>query len=135
MIIYVWKILESQVPNFTYQTKGGITSQRHPRFGQTCCRTVEATGQRMKTIMSTSFMYEGPRLFICLPRDIRDTTFCTTDTFKKRLDKYLQGIPDEPPILHTATPRGAVSNSLPDQIKYLRSGGQCRGSGLSSWPW
>ena len=120
IIIYVWKILEDLVPNPMSPADGGIKAQHHQRFGRTCYRkSVEAATQRLKSIVATSFLYEGPRLFNCLPRDIRDMTKCSTDAFKSRLDKYLHCIPDEPPILHTVIPRGATTNSLPDQVRHM----------------
>ena len=45
-------------------------------------------------------------------QDQSDTTECSTETFKRRLDMVLQEIPDEPPIPHGPTYRVAGSNSI-----------------------
>ena len=123
-IIYTWKILENLVPNPTSQNSVQITGQHHQRFGRTCYRnTLEGVSQRLRSLHACSFTFEGPRLFNCLPRDIRGLTNCSIEVFKRHLDKFLQGVPDEPPIRHAPATRAAASNSLPDQVDYLKRAG------------
>ena len=135
-IIYTWKILENKVPNPLPEEKGGIKSQRLPRLGRTCYRRVlDSSSQRHKTLLSTSFLNVGPRLFNSLPKDIREMTGCTIEAFKRSLDKFLQRLPDEPPIPHGPAPRGARSNSIPDQLQYIRMEERCGGGGPPGRPW
>ena len=135
-IIYTWKILENMVPNPLPEEIGGIKSQRLPRLGRTCYRRVlDSSSQRHKKILAASFLNVGPRLFNSLPKDIRDLTGCSTEVFKRKLDKFLQRLPDEPPIPHAPATRGARSNSIPDQILYARMEERCGGGGPPGRPW
>ncbi|KAK3857914.1 hypothetical protein Pcinc_035863 [Petrolisthes cinctipes] len=107
-------ILEGTVPNPS--TQEHIRSQNHPRFGRTCVRRIlDSVSQRFKTIQGESLINNGPRRF---PRAIRDLTGCKTEAFKRRLDQYLEQIPDEPPIPHgptssTARLRASVETADP----------------------
>ncbi|XP_076044735.1 uncharacterized protein LOC143027344 [Oratosquilla oratoria] len=133
IIIYAWKILEGTVPN---PSPGDFRAQHHPRFGRTCARkAVSSCSQRIKTIQAESFFGAGPRLFNCLPRDIRDLKGVSTEAFKRRLDKFLTSLPDEPPIPHGPTSRGAASNSIIDQLQYLKCEQRCGSGGSPDWPW
>ena len=38
---------------------------------------------------------QGPKLFNCLPKAIRNLTNCSKDAFKQQLDKFLCTVPDE----------------------------------------
>ena len=110
--------------------------QHHLRFERTCVRrSLSNCSQRFKTIQAGSFTCAGPRLFNCLPREIRDLTGITTEAFKRRLDKFLENIPDEPPVPHGPTSRGAASNSIIDQLQYVRFGQRCGSDGPPGWPW
>ena len=42
------------------------------------------------------FRWRAIRLFNSLPKSIRDTTNCSVCSFKQRLDRYLNSIPDLP---------------------------------------
>ena len=57
--------------------------------------------QRKKTLIThNSFTHNGPRLFNCLPQALRDPSGrsgSTTESFKKKLDKWLCELPDQPP--------------------------------------
>ncbi len=114
-IIYIWSILEGIVPNFRDGTvKGGVSSSNTTRHGRECqLRTIDRSSFRK--FICESLAVQDPKLFNSLPSDIRNTTGCSKDAFKKCLDKYLCSIPDEP---HTATRRTrlAESNTLYDQI-------------------
>ena len=134
-IIYIWQILENIVPNPAAQNSVKIKGQHHPRFGRTCYKsTLEGVSQHLRSLHACSFTHVGPGLFNCLPKDVRDLTGCSVDVFKRHLDRFLQGIPDEPPIRHAPAPRAAASNSLPDQINYLKGAGAYGRGGLPSWP-
>ena len=61
-----------------------------------------------------SLQVKGARLFNLVPRDLRDMSGVTVDTFKSGLDVWLKNIPDQPTI--PGRQRGALSNSLIDQV-------------------
>ena len=113
--IHTWKILEGVVPNPTFRNHM-ISAHHHPRFGPTCCRkTVYGISLKHMSFHVNSFTYEGPRLFTCLPRGIRNLTKCSTHVLKRHLDKFLQGLPDEPPIknAHTAEQKNNLQRRTP----------------------
>ena len=45
-----------------------------------------------------SFQVNGPRLFNCLPKNLRDVKKVTVDKFKEKLDNFLALMPDQPKI-------------------------------------
>jgi hypothetical protein len=52
----------------------------------------------IRAITEGSFQIRGPQLFNSLPVNIRGLTGCSVTSFKHKLDKYLQSIPDKPKI-------------------------------------
>ena len=116
-IIYIWKILEGKVPTC------GITFVENGRKGRICTiPALKKCNQRIQTIRENSFQIAGPKLFNCLPAQIRNTTKCSIDDFKFKLDQYLARIPDEPKLpgyIPTATNQytGQPSNSIIDQVR------------------
>ena len=67
-----------------------------------------------------SFSVRGPRLFNCLPVNIRNADV-SYDAFKARLDKILGKVPDTPSFPNYRMP--AVTNSLVDQIEQMKRDG------------
>ena len=63
----------------------------------------------------------GQKLFNTLPRDIRNMTGCKMDMFKRRLDKYMSTIPDEPQVLGYTAQRRADSNSVLHMAKFVNA--------------
>ena len=61
-----------------------------------------------------SLPVKGPKLFNSIPRDLRDQSYGSVDSFKHGLDMWLSTIPDEPTIPNYQ--RAAITNSLLDQI-------------------
>ena len=120
--IYTWRILESQVPNLTSTP---IEVNWHPRRGRECkiptlANSVHPT---IKAIRHGSFTYRGPRLFNCLPAELRNLTKCSVDTFKNALDKFLANIPDEPLIPGLTSLRQIETNSLVDWVVHVARNG------------
>ena len=76
-ILYTWKILERKSPNC------GLVSKNHERLGRLC------DIPSIKTI-------NGPKLFNCLPKKVRNKKGCFIEEFKTELDTFLEKIPDEP---------------------------------------
>ena len=66
----------------------------------------------------------GPRLFNQLPKYLRNVTGVKADTFKKKLDRYLTQLPDQPTVDGYYGRRAACSNSLLDVILHMRSTGE-----------
>ena len=121
-IIYVWKVLEGLAPNC------GISADSKNRLGRICSipKLVNTSSSKIKTLRENCFQVHGPRLFNCLPIQLRNLTRCTVDEFKAQLDKVLSMVPDEPEVSGCQyTPRacdqftGKPSNSLIDQIRSI----------------
>ena len=108
--IYVWKVLEGLVPNF------GIEWTQSTRRGRSCVVPAvrRVASQRLQTIRFNSIGILGPRLFNHLPSSIRDMSTCSVDTFKRALDKHLDGVPDEPRLPRLIRYCSKASNSLID---------------------
>ena len=102
-IIYVRKILLNLVPN------PGISIRRgsHERQGLQLEVNITKTDSKLK---SDSFLIRGPLTFNSLPEDLRSLDG-SMDSYKKKLDEFLELIPDCPRI------DCGGSNLLNDQIK------------------
>ena len=122
-IIYIWRILEGQVPNVSLSDQQGIQSVWHPRRGRNCkVPLINLRGTKhFQTVRNASFGVRGPRLFNILPAYIRNKTGCTVDTFKYLLDKYLATVPDEPQLRGYTSMRRAESNSLVNMAQFATS--------------
>ena len=121
IMIYVYKIINNLVPNyesekFCFRT---LESDRRGKLCKVPPLISQATG-RVKTIIESSFAVRGPKLFNCLPADLRNFEG-SVDSFKRRLDKFLNLVPDQPctPDYH----QSALSNCVADQLAQLRIGG------------
>lgn len=120
-IIYIWRILEEHVPNVlsTNDQTPKITAKWHPRRGRECMvPAVKQTAPApIRRLQYASLPIHGQQLFNTLPAEIRNLTNIDVDSFKRRLDKYLQLIPDEPQIPGYTAQRRAESNSLLDMTR------------------
>ena len=83
-----------------------------------------ALGNKLK---DQSLTLRGGQVFNSLPIYLRNSTNITLDTFKSRLDRFLEQIPDNPPIpglipepIRSCT--GKHSNSIQDWIVFLKLG-------------
>lgn len=108
IIIYTWKVLEELVPNF------GITAAVNSRNGRYCViPTIRSSAShKTRTIRFISMGVNGPRLFNCLPRQLRNITGCSVNSFKAALDNHLATIPDEPRLAKLVKFCSKASNSL-----------------------
>ena len=88
IIIYVWKILECQVPNFSppIVLEHLIVEEEH----------VLHLMLVLGTLAYNSFRWRVIRMFNQLPLSLRNTTVCSVYSFKKKLDLYLSTVPDIP---------------------------------------
>jgi hypothetical protein len=113
-IIYTWRILEDQVPNIHAPNKGAIQADHHIRRGRFCQvpHVSKSAPPQVQKQRYASFSLRGPCLFNSLPHSIRNKSNCSTDEFKRNLDKYLATVPDEPQVPGYTAFRRAESNSL-----------------------
>ena len=123
IIIYTWRIMEDQVPNFSHSDHAGIQAVWHPRRGRICkVPTVNLRSpKQVQTMRNASFGVRGPRLFNILPVNIRNISRCSVDSFKHSLDKYLSTVPDEPQIRGYTSMRRAETNSLLHMVQFAAS--------------
>jgi len=93
-IIYTWKILEGIAQNVGIKS---YTSRRQGRLYQVP-QIKQCTSSKIRAVREGSLQIRGPQLFNILPVNIRGQTGCSMTSFKHKLDKYLQNIPDKPTI-------------------------------------
>ena len=119
MIIYIWKATHGLVPDI------GLTYA--PTNNNDCIRLrlpkLHGPAQ-VQRLMENSLLYHGARLFNLLPVELRalttpDRAPVTVDLFKRRLDKFLSRIPDEPGSNKGGRVRAADSNSILHQLPYI----------------
>ena len=90
-IIYVWKIIEDLVPNFSKP----IVCTHSERRGRYCVVSHVNIG-RSGTLAYNSFRWRAIRLFNSMLKFIRCITACSVYSFKHTLDSYLMNIVDNP---------------------------------------
>ena len=74
--------------------------------------------QRVKTLQEKSLTVLGPRLYNCLPADVR----CyegSMETFKVKVDRFLKTVPDRPCLPHYY--QSSTSNSIWKQVEQMRA--------------
>lgn len=115
-IIYMFKILHGLVPNldikFNYNERTGIRA-----IAKVVPNTLPTY---IKTMQYNSFTQTGPKLFNCIPKELRkkwEKSDNMVETFKRKLDEFLSIVPDQPTI--PGQQRAARSNSISDQIYYI----------------
>ena len=112
-VIYTWRILEKEVPNFDSTP---IVASESKRRGRLCIPPPISSSatERIKSIRFATLPHKGPRLFNSLPASIRNITDCPLMNFKLALDKYLLTLPDEPLLPSLTQYRTCESNSIID---------------------
>ena len=108
-----------QVPNICPLEQGGIQSKHNARCGRKCqvphVKTNAPSAIQKQCMVSLSI--RGPRLSNALPARVRDIPNCSTDIFKRSLDRYIATILDEPQIHGYTAFRKADTNSLLDMTQ------------------
>ena len=121
MILYIYKIIKGLVPNYTsHRFKiEPYLSVRGNRMCRIPAINTHATS-RTKNLVEKSFPVQGPRLFNCLPAQVRnfDGSF---ESFKSQVDKFLTIIPDQP--CTTGYHQSVTSNSIVAQLAQMRADG------------
>ena len=115
-IIYIWKVLEGLVPNINNKIKA---SNLHARLGRKCL-IPNVPNSRLSKIREASLPINGGRLFNELPKDIRNLTNVSLETFKRAVDQFLKTVPDEPQLVGYTAQRRASSNSLLEMVNVAR---------------
>ena len=120
IIIYVWKVLENLI---VAPESENIVPSHSDRTGRMCKKfqLPQSNCTRFKTLQHNSLSWFGVRIFNVLPRYIRDFTGSPADSFKKLLDKFLHTIGDEPNIPGYKSMLAPISNSIIDQLIYIKS--------------
>ena len=121
-IIYVWKIIEGLVPNISDSQNSGIQTKHNARIGRLCVVPNISPGinYRVSKLHDGLLSQHGPKLFNCIPKYLRNISGCAVNIFKNKLDKFLQGVPDEPTIPGYTGGNGSLygSNSLIDVLSH-----------------
>ena len=119
IIIYTWSILEGLAPNIGGVDHGAETRSflcyRNARQGRKCKIPLIKRSPYQRQAYA-SIRMQGPKLFNCVPKSLRNLTQCTKDKFKNKLDKYLRTVPDEPLVSGYTNLRRADTNSLGDMV-------------------
>ena len=116
MIIYTWQMLEGiKTDVLGLQTKlSKINHHRTIQLGD--IKQYRLDGTRMlrsiQTKILNSPLRKMERLFNCIPGHIRDIAGRPTEYFKKHLDEWLRGVPDQPKCGTYAGRAEGVSNSI-----------------------
>ena len=121
MIIYIWRILEHQVPDLTSGKIYPINEVGRLGRKSSSPPISNNAPSDIKNIRYGSLSVRGPQLFNTLPAELRNLTNCPVESFKRALDRFLTDIPDEPQIPGYTSMRRADSNSLVDMISVSRS--------------
>jgi hypothetical protein len=104
VIIHVWKMLNNIAPNdikmeFHHHQRLGWTAKLPPH-------SKNAT-QAAKTLYDASFAVHGAKLWNILPKDVKEHT--NLDGFKNALWKFMDRIPDNPPVTgYTTTNNNSI---------------------------
>ena len=117
MAIYVWKIGMGMVPNFDREELKIKFVGEGSRVGKRC-PLPPLNRNRMGSTRDKSFVTRGPIIYNSLPKDLREYEG-SLDTFKRKLDRFLEGITDKPPV--PGYRDAAEGNSLPQKIAHMRA--------------
>ena len=118
MILYAYRVLIGLIkfPWFdVFVDEGGIIKIRS--------KYNRRSPSKVRRARHSSFFYKGPQLYNLLPEELRKfeeidvPTQDHVDEYKKKLDKFLELIPDEPTC---GRPRVATTNSLICQVPLYR---------------
>ena len=121
IIMYIFKIINGLAPNFVDERFAVKTymSVRQDRLCRVPSISFGSTA-RIRNLVEHSFAIQAPKLFNCLPSELRNFQG-SFPAFKARLDKFLLRVYDRPctPGYH----QSAASNSLISQLAQMRADG------------
>ena len=118
MMIYIYKIIVGLAPNF--EASRVVVTQRSDRRGLTCRvpPVNRAAMARVQSLQENSLPVLGARLFNLLPAETRGFSG-QLDNFKKQVDRFLSGVPDQPPLPHYY--QISATNSLLHQVQQMQA--------------
>ena len=93
LIINVWKIKNNVIPN---NFKLSFREAKHTGAIKAVLNPLPRIKGRILTLYEQSFISNSAKLWNILPSDL--TRISSLNSFKVNLNKFLQDIPDEPPI-------------------------------------
>ena len=118
VVIYIWRIINGFSPNIDSETAKIRTRNESGRRGLQCVvPPLAAVSGRLQSIRECSFGFNGPRLFNCIPKELREFQG-SPDAFKRRLDRFLSTVPDKPVLL--GQPQAVNCNSLISRVDESR---------------
>ena len=116
------------VPNVDGTMGHKIKTRKHPWHETLCVIRYPTNRNPTQSLQENSITVFGPRLYNSLPKYVRYIESVKIEKFKFALDKFLELITDEPKIPNYVTAAG--SNSILDQLTYLRAQGIYQGGGV-----
>ena len=117
MVLYMYRYIIGLLPFpwfQTYEERGIKVRSKYKR----------QASPKVRRCRHSSFFYKGPQLYNLMPSELRMFEEIDiphkghVDTFKGKLDKFLEKLPDEPTV--GGNPRRAATNSLICQIPFFR---------------
>ena len=119
LCIYIWKSLHGYVPSLDLKWSRVCTNRSGPSLIPS---TLTGPDGIAKTAMRKSVRHQGVIIFNSLPEEIMRHKG-SPESFKKILDEYLTGLPDQPEvgglIPGARTLSGIPSNSILDWPRYI----------------
>ena len=116
IILYTFKVIFGLVPN------PGISwyfSERRGRMLNVPPLSSYFRNGYAQSLKEHSFFCLSPRLFNCLPKEIRNLPNININNVKHYLDEFLHRIPDEPRLCGYTQQSRSPSNSICDQVIFL----------------
>ena len=109
-IIFVWKLSQGLVTGYN------LSFQQNERRGLLVVvpQMASKSPATVRKAREASLQVKGARLLNLVPKELRDKTGISVDSFKSGLDEWLKVIPDQPSI--PGRQRAAITNSLIDQV-------------------
>ena len=118
VIIYIFKIITKNVPNFS-DPNNQITTNHSLRRGLLCnIPPINRLSMgKYKSLKDESLAVLGPKLFNSIPSELRNESL-SLNSFKYKLDKFLSKIWDKPALPNYHQP--GRSNSILSQLAVMK---------------
>ena len=109
-VIFIWKLSQGLVTGYSlpfhHSERRGLQVTVPPM--------ATTSGPAVRKAREASLQVKGARLFNLVPKEVRNLSGVTVDSFKYGLDTWLKSIPDQPTV--PGRQRSALTNSLLDQV-------------------
>ena len=116
MIINAWQQIEDVKENILNLETGNSEDSEEETIGRRRCLKSRAIPTKLssgsRTMIHNSTARQMERLFNALPYRLQTVTGVKTETFKKKLDKWLRTVPDTPRIDDYGASVGVSTNSI-----------------------